>query len=175
LRLPDGEVAAIKYISSPDDPYSYVISANIHRRHLTGEQRRELIGKLLEANPEKSDRQIGSMAKSDGKTVATVRAEKERRAEIPHVGARIDAKGRKQPARSKPKSAPKPKPKAAVEPPPKERVVADVVAPDEELSLLRDFVKFVLTRANVGGIDRKDYDEWKGLLSRVKAILGGPR
>ena len=35
-----------------------VISANIHRRHLTAEQRRELIEKLLKADPGQSDRQI---------------------------------------------------------------------------------------------------------------------
>ena len=36
------------------DPYAYVISANIHRRHLTAEQKRDLIAKVLKATPEKS-------------------------------------------------------------------------------------------------------------------------
>jgi hypothetical protein len=40
------------------DAYSYVMSANIHRRHLTIEQKRELIGKLLKAQPKQSNRQI---------------------------------------------------------------------------------------------------------------------
>src|SRR5262245_38111107 len=39
------------------DPLAYVISANIHRRHLTAEQKRELIARLIKAQPEKSDRQ----------------------------------------------------------------------------------------------------------------------
>jgi hypothetical protein len=39
------------------------------------------------------------VAKVDGKTVATVRAEQEGRAEIPHVETRTDTKGRKQPAK----------------------------------------------------------------------------
>jgi hypothetical protein len=81
------------------DPYAYVISANIHRRHLTGEQKRDLIAKVLEADPNKSDREIGRMIKADNKTVASVRAEKEAREEIPHVKTRTDSKGRKQPAR----------------------------------------------------------------------------
>jgi hypothetical protein len=93
-----------------DDPYSYVVSANLHRRHLTLEQKRELIAKLLKAKPEASDRQIGAMAKTDGKTVAKVRGELEGRAEIPHDEKRTDSKGRKQPAR-KPKAKPEQKPR----------------------------------------------------------------
>jgi hypothetical protein len=81
------------------DPYSYVISANIRRRHLTAEQKRDLIAKLLKADPSKSDRQIGEMIKADNKTVASVRAEKEAREEIPHVETRIDSRGRTQHAR----------------------------------------------------------------------------
>jgi ParB-like chromosome segregation protein Spo0J len=76
-----------------------VISANIHRRHLTAEQRRELIEKLLKADPGQSDRQIAEMAKVSDKTVAAVRREAEARAEIPHVEKRTDRKGRSQPAR----------------------------------------------------------------------------
>ena len=59
------------------DPYAFVISANIHRRHLTGEQKRELIGKLLKATPEKSNRQIAKTVKADDKTVGSVRRELE--------------------------------------------------------------------------------------------------
>ena len=81
------------------DPYAYVVSANIHRRHLTAEQKRELLAKVLKATPEKSDRQIAETAKTDHKTVASVRAEQEARGEIPHVSTRTDSKGRQQPAR----------------------------------------------------------------------------
>jgi hypothetical protein len=87
------------------DPYAYVISANIHRRHLTAEQKRELIGKVLRADPSKSDREIGRIVKADNKTVASVRAEREAREEIPHVENRTDSKGRQQRAKkSKPKT-----------------------------------------------------------------------
>jgi hypothetical protein len=91
------------YDRVPDDtdPYAYVISANIHRRDLNGEQKRELIGKLLKASPEKSDRQIATVIKADHKTIGTIRTELEGRGEIPHVDERTDTKGRKQPA-SKP-------------------------------------------------------------------------
>jgi ParB-like chromosome segregation protein Spo0J len=82
-----------------DDPLAYIISLNLRRRHLTAEQKRELIAGLIKAAPEKSDRQIAKTVKVDHKTVASVRAEKEGRGEIPHVAKRQDAKGRQQPAK----------------------------------------------------------------------------
>jgi hypothetical protein len=76
----------------------FVISANLRRRHLTPEKKRELIAKLLKTEPEASDRQIGASVAVDHKTVGSVRAELEGRGEIPHVETRTDSKGRKQPA-----------------------------------------------------------------------------
>jgi hypothetical protein len=93
-----GEIV-IPPIVIDSDPYVYVLSANIHRRHLTVELKRELIAKLLKFTPEKSDRQIAETTKTDHKTVASVRAEQEARGEIPHVETRTDSKGRQQPAR----------------------------------------------------------------------------
>ena len=91
------------------DPYAIALSLNVHRRHLTTEQKRELIAKVLKAKPELSDRQIGKMAKVDGKTVAAVRTQKESRAEIPHVETRTDSKGRQQPSTKQTTKAPAPK------------------------------------------------------------------
>ena len=51
------------------DPYEYVISANVHRRHLTPEQKRDLIAKVLKAQPEKSNRIIAKQTEADHKTV----------------------------------------------------------------------------------------------------------
>jgi ParB-like chromosome segregation protein Spo0J len=87
------------------DPYVLALSYNVHRRHLTAEQKRDLIAKLLEAQPEKSDRQIAFTVKADHKTVSAVRSEKEGRGEIPHVEARTDSKGRKQPAKKSKKKS----------------------------------------------------------------------
>jgi hypothetical protein len=88
------------------DPLAWVISANIRRRHLNGEQKRELIAKLLTATPEKSNNAIAKTANVDDKTVAKVREEMEARSEIPNVATRTDSKGRAQPAKkqSKPKT-----------------------------------------------------------------------
>jgi hypothetical protein len=86
---------------------AYVISKNIHRRHLTAEQKRDLITKLLKADPAKSDREIGRITKTDKNTVASVRAKEEARGEIHHVEKRADSKGRKQPAKkTKPEARP---------------------------------------------------------------------
>jgi hypothetical protein len=82
-----------------DDPLALVVSANLHRRHLTAKQKRDLIEKLLKARPEQSDRQIADHVRTDHKTVGKVRKEQERRGEIPHVPTRTDTKGRKQPAK----------------------------------------------------------------------------
>jgi hypothetical protein len=82
-----------------DDPAAFIISKNIHRRHLTAEQRRELVEKLIRAAPEKSNNAIAKQAKVDDKTVAKVRRGLEARSEIPNVATRTDTKGRKQPAK----------------------------------------------------------------------------
>jgi hypothetical protein len=107
------------FSGSHADAVAFVISANIHRRHLhlTTEQKRELIGELLKANPQASDRQTGKVIGADNKTVASVRAEKEAREEIPHVSKRTDTKGRKQPAR---------KPAATKSDAPRKPVVSEV-------------------------------------------------
>jgi hypothetical protein len=81
------------------DPYAYVVSANIHRRHLTAEQKRDLIAALLKTRPEQSNRSIAKQTKTDHKTVASVRTESEGRGEIPHIETRLDSKGRQQPAK----------------------------------------------------------------------------
>jgi hypothetical protein len=118
------------------DPYEYVISANIYRRHLTPEQKRELIGKLLKAKPESSNLQIAKQVKADDKTVAKVRRELEGRSEIPNVEARTDTKGRKQPA-AKPAKVEKPQPKPAKTDPTKQdisNVAYKIVQTDKELA-----------------------------------------
>ena len=99
-----------------EDPYAIVVSANIHRRHLTAEQKRDLIGKLLKADPSKSDRQIGGMVKADHKTVGAVRTHKEATGEISPVEKRVGADGR---SRKRPSDKPsKAKPAKVVAPPP---------------------------------------------------------
>ena len=87
------------------DPYSYVISANIRRRHLTAKQKRDLIAKIIRVTPEKSNNAIAKQMKVDDKTVGKVRREMEGRSEIPNVETRTDTRGRKQPAKRNPTRA----------------------------------------------------------------------
>jgi hypothetical protein len=99
---------APKFADFPGDDAAarnYVISANIHRRHLSPDQRREIIATLLKAEPTKSDRQIAGTANADHKTVGAVREQLEGRGEIPHVETTTDKVGRKQPKKrsAKPK------------------------------------------------------------------------
>jgi hypothetical protein len=88
--------ANFKTLPAGVDPQAYVISVNVRRRHLTTEQKREVIAKLLKADPSKSDRRIAEVAAVDNKTVGTVRQKLEAREEIPHVETTTDKAGRKQ-------------------------------------------------------------------------------
>jgi len=91
------------------DPYAYVASANLHRRHLTAEQKRDLTAKLIKAQPEKSDRHIAEQAKSNRTTVGQIRKALEKAGDVSIVDTRTDSNGRKQPAR-KARKQPTPKP-----------------------------------------------------------------
>jgi ParB-like chromosome segregation protein Spo0J len=83
------------------DPMAFVVSANLHRRHLTQAQKKEVIEKLLTDQPTRSDTAIGKLAHADHKTVGVRRAELEERGEIPRVERRADTKGRSYPAPKK--------------------------------------------------------------------------
>jgi hypothetical protein len=89
---------AINYISPPDDVYAFVASANVHRRHLTAEQKHDLIAKVIKATPEKSDRQIAEATKSNRTTVGQIRKTLEKAGDVSIVDTRTDSKGREQPA-----------------------------------------------------------------------------
>jgi hypothetical protein len=85
------------------DPVTYVISANILRRHLTAEDKRKIIADLLKAQPEKSDRQIAETVRASPTTVGTVRREMEstvQPGQLPPKRIGKDGKSRKQPART---------------------------------------------------------------------------
>jgi hypothetical protein len=104
LWLSDREYVTILYEVDDAKAYDLVLSYNVHRRHLTAEQKRELIAKLLRAKPDASDRQIAKQINSSPSTVGAVRKEKEASGDVSKLDTRTDTKGRKQPG-TKPKKA----------------------------------------------------------------------
>jgi hypothetical protein len=115
---------------------AFVISANLHRRHLSAQKKRELIALLLKANPERSDRAIAADVHVDHKTVAAVRHEGESSGDFPRFEKRTgaDGKERKQPTlKLLPSPAPKSKPKA---PAPSKATKPASLARDEEIVAL---------------------------------------
>jgi hypothetical protein len=83
------------------DPYAFVLSANLHRRHLTGEQKRDLIAKVLKAKPGESNRKIAKQTKADHKTVAAVRDDLESVGEIPHLEKTVGSDGKQYKSRAR--------------------------------------------------------------------------
>jgi hypothetical protein len=102
------KVGSIRDASGSFDPFAFVISKNIRRRHLNVEQRQELLITLIARQPERSDRQIAKMAGVDHKTIAAARTKGEDVGSVPHVETRTDSRGRKQPATKTKTTKPKP-------------------------------------------------------------------
>ena len=86
--------------------HAFVISRNIHRRHLKPKDRQAAIATLLKLTPEKSDRVIAKEIGADHKTVAKVRREVVSTGETPAVEKRVgaDGKARRRPATKRTKA-----------------------------------------------------------------------
>jgi hypothetical protein len=85
------------------DPVAYVISANIHRRHLKPEDRIKYLAQLVAAQPEKSDRTLAKEAGVSHPTIAKARQAAEATGKALPVVKRTgaDGKARKRPAKKK--------------------------------------------------------------------------
>lgn len=70
---------------------------NMARRHLTREQRRDLINEQLKETPEKSDRQIAAGLGVHHTTVTTQRAKMEKTGELAKLASSIGADGKERP------------------------------------------------------------------------------
>ena len=81
------------------------LSLNVHRRHLTREQKRALIAESIKADPQLSDREHGRRLGVSKNTAASVREDLEAGGQIDHLEYRENPQGRPQPAtKPKPKS-----------------------------------------------------------------------
>ena len=117
-KLADHVLEATSIIAAPVNPYEFVISANVHRRHLTAEGKRKVIADLIKAQPDKSALQISKMVKASPHTVIKVKDALVAKGDVCKVQTSTDTKGRKQPVkkgrRVNPKSAPKPDPARSI-------------------------------------------------------------
>ncbi len=80
---------------SEEQKIALILSANVHRRHLTTDQRRDLIADSIKAEPQKSDRAHARLLKVDHKTVGKVRSEMVSNGKIPDPIKRIGRDGKK--------------------------------------------------------------------------------
>src|SRR5215510_6967254 len=84
----DARIQQVEVDADEVDPVAYVISANIHRRHLKPKQKREIIAELIKAQPEKPDLQIAKMIGVSPTTVGTVRREMEAKGDVSKLETR---------------------------------------------------------------------------------------
>jgi ParB-like chromosome segregation protein Spo0J len=82
-----------------DDPAAYVISANIHRRHLDADDRQKFLIQVIAAAPEKSDRTLAKETGFTHPTIAKARKQGEATGKVFPVEKRAgaDGKARKSP------------------------------------------------------------------------------
>lgn len=87
-----------RLFANDDEKEEHVVTLNVRRRHLTGEQKRKWVAWFLARHPERSNREIGREVGVDDKTVGSVRAELESTAEIPQLETRVGRDGKVRPA-----------------------------------------------------------------------------
>jgi hypothetical protein len=101
------------------DAYDYVLSANVHRRHLTAENKHAIITKILKAKPELADRAIADKVKTDKNVVSRIRRKAESTGEVSPVEKRTGMDGK---ARTTKPKDPEAKPAGEAERAEQERV-----------------------------------------------------
>jgi hypothetical protein len=92
IEIPEPQIITI---ADGFDPYAFVASTNVARRHLNTAEKREIGAKLITARPELTDHAIAKLASIDHKTVATIRKEILANGETPHNAKRVEKTGRK--------------------------------------------------------------------------------
>jgi hypothetical protein len=106
--MPDAEKRISEALRLPiykgpnTDPWAYVCSVNLRRRHLSAEEKRDFVANLLKVDPSRSNRTIAGLAKVSDHTVASVRNHLVDGAQIAHHAQRVGKDGVAQPATKPP-------------------------------------------------------------------------
>lgn len=87
-----------RLFASDEEKEEHVVTLNVRRRHLNGEQKRKWIAWFLTRHPERSNVQIAKEVGVDDKTVGSVRREMESTSEIPRLDTRVGRDGKSRPA-----------------------------------------------------------------------------
>lgn len=93
---------------SPEKLRSLAFSLNLHRRHLTREQRRALVVDSIKSDPQLSDREHGRRTGVSPTTAGTVRQELESDGLVSKLDTRTGVDGIAQPASKPPRPEPNP-------------------------------------------------------------------
>jgi ParB-like chromosome segregation protein Spo0J len=168
---------------------AYIISQNIHRRHLSREWIDSFLAELIKQNPDKSDRALADEAKKSGIDTSHMSVRRKRK-KMKASGVttvtpekRVGLDGKRQPA-AKPKTQTKAelKTKLPVPPPKPDVEPAKAVAASlpkqphaEELDALRTFVKFTVMNVDTEDLkltgDPDRIRRWKDLRARVAPFV----
>jgi ParB-like chromosome segregation protein Spo0J len=93
-------ISYVTFEGNEEAATAFVKSLNIHRRHLTQDQKRIAISRLLKQDPTKSDRAVATIADVSPTTVGAVRSELSSSGQLPNVDQTVGRDGK---ARSRPK------------------------------------------------------------------------
>lgn len=85
---------------------SLAFSLNLHRRHLTREQKRQIIAESLKADPQLSNREHAKRTGASDPTVGAVRREMEQSGQVQSFSTSIGSDGKSYPATPRPKPEP---------------------------------------------------------------------
>src|SRR5699024_2984938 len=85
---------------------SQAFSLNLHRRHLTREQKRQIIAESLKADPQLSNREHAKRTGASDPTVGAVRREMEQSGQVQSFSTSIGSDGKSYPATPRPKPEP---------------------------------------------------------------------
>ena len=89
----------IVYGKTDTEKRTMALSLNLDRRHLNREQKRALVAESVKADPKLTDREHARRTGTSHPTVATVRADLEKRGDVESFTTRTDSLGREQPVK----------------------------------------------------------------------------